>query len=178
MQVTYQTLSGIQFMNSKFDGIFGMAYDSISAGNVTTPFSNLIKNGQCDEPVFAFWLNRDTSNGSKGGELTICGIDKNYYEGEIHYTPVTRQGYWQIKVDSITIGSDSIDEQFQVAVDTGTSYIYGPSTEIESLSRIVGAKKSIFKVCILFLVQEYPICQISRSKSAEKILFLRQSNMC
>jgi len=130
-----------QFAFAKYDGVFGLAYDSISVGKVPSPFSNLIQNGQCDEPVFAFWLNRDTSNGSKGGELTICGTDKNYYEGEIHYAPVTRQAYWQIKVDSFAVGSDKLDTPFEAVIQTGSAINFGPTSAVDLLHSILGAKK-------------------------------------
>jgi len=139
-----QTLSepGLEFAFGKYDGIFGMAYDSLAVNNITTPFSNIIKNGQCDDPVFAFWLNRDAPENGRGGEMTICGTDSSFYEGELHYAPVTRQYFWQIQVQSLTVGSDTLDEPFKAVINTGTSLITGPTAEIEMLNSIIGAKRN------------------------------------
>lgn len=48
-----------------------------------------------NEPVFSFWLNRDTE-GEKGGELVLGGVDPDHFKGQHTYTPVTRKGYWQV----------------------------------------------------------------------------------
>jgi cathepsin D len=132
---------GGAFLVGKFDGILGMGYDSISVNNLTTPFSNLIKSGKCDEPVFAFWLSRDPSSGAKGGELTLCGTDKNHYEGDLFYVPVTRQKYWQIAVDSLDVGGKSVATTFQAIADTGTSLLTGPTKDITEVNRAIGAHK-------------------------------------
>jgi len=133
-------MPGFQFAFSKFDGILGLGYDSKAFNNLTTPFTNLIQSGQCAEPVFAFWLGRNTTEGSPGGEMTLCGIDKNHYEGELLYVPVSSQIYWQITVDSMKFGTDTLDK-FQALVSSAHSYIYGPTTAIELMNRAIGAKK-------------------------------------
>ena len=42
---------------------------------------------------------RDPS-AKKGGELDFGGLDPTHYQGNIIYTPVTKDGYWQIEVNS------------------------------------------------------------------------------
>jgi hypothetical protein len=49
-----------------------------------------------DKPVFSFWLNRDQSDESSGGELVLGGVDPKHFKGEHVYTPVIRKGYWQV----------------------------------------------------------------------------------
>jgi cathepsin D len=132
---------GAVFALGKFDGILGLAYDSISVNNLKTPITNLIEAGKCAEPVFAFWLNRDAEDGSNGGELTICGTDKNHYEGELVYAPVTRQKYWQVTIDSVTVKSETIATSFEAAIDSGTSLLTGPSADIKKLAKQIGAIK-------------------------------------
>jgi len=132
---------GGAFLVGKFDGILGMAYDSIAVNNLTTPFSNLIKGGKCASKVFAFWLSRDPASGAKGGELTLCGIDSSHYEGDLFYVPVSRQKYWQISVDEVTVGTTSIATKIEAVVDTGTSLLTGPSKDVATLQKAIGAHK-------------------------------------
>lgn len=50
----------------KFEGILGLAFDSIAVGHVPTPFHNLVAQQLVAEPVFAFYLGDNAP-----GELTI-----------------------------------------------------------------------------------------------------------
>jgi len=135
------TEPGITFVYSKFDGILGLGYDSISKNNITTPFTRLIQDGKCAEPVFAFWLNRNMANGSNGGELTLCGTDPNHYVGELTYVPVTRQAYWQFTVDEVVVDGHSIATKFEAIADSGTSMLVGPKSEIDRIHIWIGADK-------------------------------------
>lgn len=38
-------------------------------------------------------------DGTVGGELVLGGSDPNHYEGEFHYLPVSRVGYWQVTAE-------------------------------------------------------------------------------
>jgi len=136
------------FGRTSWDGMLGLGYDSLSIGNLKTPFANLIESGQCPERVFAFWLNPNTTKGKGGvgGELTICGTDPNHYEGQISYVPVSRQNYWQVNVDSINVGSESVAvAPFPAVLDSLFRGIYGPASEIQKLNNKLGAKKSIYE---------------------------------
>ena len=82
---------GLAFIAGRFDGILGMAYDTIAVEQVTPPFYNLLEQGQVKEPVFSFYLNRN-ANGTVGGELVLGGSDPDHFTGEHTYVDVTRKG--------------------------------------------------------------------------------------
>merc|ERR1739848_246503 len=53
---------GITFVAAKFDGIFGLAYQTIAVNDVTPPFQLGYQQGLFDENLFSFWLNRDPND--------------------------------------------------------------------------------------------------------------------
>jgi len=55
----------------------------------------MVNQGLIKEPVFSFWLNRNTE-GEEGGEIVFGGADSSHYKGEHTYVPVTQKGYWQV----------------------------------------------------------------------------------
>ena len=52
---------GITFVTAQFDGILGMGLANIAVDGVKPPFYELVDQGQVQQPVFSFLLNRDAS---------------------------------------------------------------------------------------------------------------------
>jgi len=135
-------LPGIAFIASKFDGILGMAFQSISVDNVIPPFYNIIAQGLVSAKLFSFYLNRDP-NGATGGELLLGGTNPNYYTGDITYVPLANQTYWEFKMDDIQVGTKSTgycpSTGCHAIADTGTSLLAGPTDQVKALNLRLGA---------------------------------------
>jgi cathepsin D len=133
---------GLTFVIAKFDGILGMAYESISVDHVTPVWYNLISQNLVSQPVFTFWLSQNPSS-TPGGELTLGSIDSSRFTGALTYAPITSQTYWEFKVDDFTLGSSSLgwcgSAGCKAICDSGTSLIVGPSKEINALNTKLGA---------------------------------------
>uniref|UniRef100_A0A1B6FU01 Peptidase A1 domain-containing protein n=1 Tax=Cuerna arida TaxID=1464854 RepID=A0A1B6FU01_9HEMI len=125
--------------STKFDGIFGLAYPSISAIGTAPPFVNMIKQNVVNESVFAFYLNRVDEKTE--GELILGGIDANHYTGNITYTPVVKQTYWLINIDGMYINSQIVSPNYPAIPDSGTSLLYGPTKYMDQVNKVIGGQK-------------------------------------
>lgn len=146
------------FSYVRFDGILGLAYDTISVNRVPPPFYEMINQGLIDEPVFSF---RIGSSEDDGGEAIFGGIDRSAYTGHISYVPVRRKAYWEVELEKVAFGDEELElEDTGAAIDTGlssvsprilecvlifyigTSLIVVPTDIAEMLNAQIGAKKS------------------------------------
>ncbi|CAO3614346.1 unnamed protein product [Mucor hiemalis] len=135
---------GFTFALAKFDGIFGLGYDTISVKHTVPPFYHMVNKDLVDEKIFSFWLN-DANKGesAEGGELVFGGVDPDHYKGDITWAPIRRKGYWEIDLEDIKFGGESVDlDPVGAAIDTGSSLIVAPSTVAELINNEIGAKKN------------------------------------
>jgi len=131
---------GLAFAFGKFDGILGLAYDTISVNGIVPPFYNMLDQGLLDEPVFTFSLG---SSDGDGGVAVFGGIDHSQYTGRITYAPVRREAYWEVELQKVAFGDDILElENTGAAIDTGTSLIAVPTDVAEMLNTQIGAKRS------------------------------------
>nr|AIG55463.1 secreted protein [Thraustotheca clavata] len=119
-----------------FDGIFGLAFDTISVGHVETPFHRML--ASLDKPLFAFYL-----GDNHPGELTFGALDPKHYTGDITYVDLSSSTYWQIPLDGVKAGDNEITSNVQCIVDSGTSLLAGPKADVKKLAKQVGAHSFI-----------------------------------
>lgn len=138
----------LAFIAARFDGILGMGFPEISVGKVLPPFQQMLEQKLLPEPVFSFWLNRQ-DEGSEGGELVLGGVDPAHFVGEHTWVPVTRRGFWQFKMDGMSIegGGDYCKGGCQAIADTGTSLLVGPPEVIDEINLAIGAEPVLVEQC-------------------------------
>nr|XP_039271208.1 cathepsin D-like [Styela clava] len=142
---------GITFVAAQFAGILGLGYPTISVNGIKPVFNTMIDDGVVDKPQFSFYLNRNP-NDVLGGELYLGGVDESRYTGDFIWHDVTRQAYWELHMDSMTVhtGHDcalgcelerptACVGGCRAIVDSGTSLIAGPAAEIRAINEAIGA---------------------------------------
>ncbi|XP_032734245.1 renin isoform X1 [Lontra canadensis] len=134
----------IPFMLAKFDGVLGMGFPAQAVGGVTPVFDHILSQGVLKEDVFSVYYSRNFKDSHLlGGELVLGGSDPQYYQGNFHYVSVSQTGSWQIKMKGVSVRSATVvcEEGCMVVVDTGASYISGPTSSLRLLMDTLGAKE-------------------------------------
>ncbi|KAJ3143096.1 Vacuolar protease A [Physocladia obscura] len=139
---------GFTFAVGRFDGILGLAYDTIAVQKVVPPFyamvnlTLLVKQKLVDAPLFSAWLG-DNADGEEGGEIIFGAIDETRYTGPLVWAPVVRKAYWEVEFSNVTVGGSFIElDATSAAIDTGSSLIIVPNTDATAINSLIGAKKN------------------------------------
>lgn len=161
---------GLSWIVGKFDGIMGLAFDTISVDAVTPVWYNMLSQGVVSDPVFAFWLDRSGTSDT-GGELTFGGLDDSHYTGEITYQPLTNETYWEFALDDIQIEGQSFSDKGHAICDSGTSLLAGPVDKVAAINNLIGAKGVLEDECDQIIEQYGPqlITQVLDKFTPEEI---------
>ncbi|KAG8949298.1 Vacuolar protease A [Tulasnella sp. 424] len=122
-------------LHNRFDGILGLAFDTISESHITHPVYEMINQNLLDEPLFTV---RPGDSEQDGGDA-VFGIDDSRYTGNITYVPVcyNAYGYWEVELEKVRFGGEELElENTGAAINTGTSLISLPT----KIAKLVNAK--------------------------------------
>ena len=126
------------FIASRFDGILGMAWQSISILGLPTVFDLMYEQKLIQSKSFSFYLTQTES--AAGSALVLGGVNQAYYTGTFKYYKLIAENYWMIKVDYAEVnGQRIIFKPFNGIVDTGTSLIVGSPQIVDLMLLAIGA---------------------------------------
>jgi cathepsin D len=114
----------------------GMGFQSISEYNAPPVFQTLVETGMTTDPVFAFKLS------DSGAELTIGGTNNALYTGAFTAVPVTQEGYWQVDMDAVSVGTTKALGTTSAIIDSGTTLIVAPTADAAKLYQSVPGSAS------------------------------------
>ncbi|RCN40491.1 eukaryotic aspartyl protease [Ancylostoma caninum] len=75
-----------------------------------------------------------------GGVFTYGGIDTQNCARNIVYEPLTEAGYWQFKLESVSIGSFRSSLGWQAVTSTGSGLIGAPKSIADAMAEAVHAE--------------------------------------
>jgi len=127
---------GITFKQSKFDGILGLGWPSISVDGIVPVMQSMQAQGQLDKFLFGFYLQKAADKTT--GELTIGGYDSSK-ASNLQWVPLQSENYWTVHMDSLKFGGPSSTTITNAIVDSGTSLIVGPPDDVKTVASILGA---------------------------------------
>jgi hypothetical protein len=132
---------GLAYSIGHFDGICGLSWNGCSIDGVPTPLQAMKAGGKLSENVFAFYLGNN-----QPGELIFGGVDKAHYTGDFAYVPVIPTSpdgskcYWEIALEGLMVKGASQTTAKKAIVDSGTSLLAGPTSEVKRIAAMLGAK--------------------------------------
>ncbi|KAG1340783.1 hypothetical protein G6F62_005302 [Rhizopus arrhizus] len=128
------------------DGIFGLAFPPLALTGIQRSIvEDLYLAGEIDKPIVSFYLGK-TKEGGKG-EILFGDTNKNHYEGELKYVPITEKTYWQVDLSLIDVnGTNAMNGTSMPAIlDTGTTLIIVPTAISDIIhAAIPGAQYNFF----------------------------------
>jgi len=128
------------FASFNFDGVLGLALPQMSQGPPFSLMDHFVQSKSLRQPMFSVFL---SDSDLEGSEITFGAIKEEHAVTPMFWQPVTRDsGYWQVQISDITINNkkQTLCNDCQVAVDTGTSQLAGPSDVITDLTKRLNVK--------------------------------------
>jgi|Transcript_31059 hypothetical protein len=128
------------FTSFNFDGVLGLALPQMAQGPEFSIMDNLVQSKALKQPIFSVFLSDSEAENS---EITFGDIKQDHMASDMFWQPVSRPtGYWQVEIADVTIDNkkQGLCKDCQVAVDTGTSQLAGPTDVINELSRRLNVK--------------------------------------
>jgi len=118
-----------------FDGIFGLSLPQMSEGPHFNIFDCMIRDKVLKQNMFAVFFGASDTEES---EITFGEYKKSRMASDLFWVPVSNPGYWQVEMQDIAVqnGRQNLcggQKNCQVAVDTGTSLMAGPTDIINAL---------------------------------------------
>jgi hypothetical protein len=128
---------GLAFLIGHFDGILGMAFETISVDSIPTVYDNMLRQGLVNSTQFGFYLG--ATDGAQG-ELTLGGYNRDHFHGELSWVPLISRTYWETKLTGLSLGGRIMTNATKAVLDTGTSILAGPSDDVAAFAKAVGAE--------------------------------------
>jgi hypothetical protein len=128
------------FAHLEFDGIVGLGFPALAEGEGFNLLSEMVKDGTLPQHMFAIYLKEGDD------EITFGGYRKERLQNpnNIFWTPVTKEYYWQMEVTDMYAGEKAtglcqsiFHGPCQVAVDSGTNLLAGPTEMYHQLQQKV-----------------------------------------
>jgi len=129
------------FASFQFDGVLGLALPEMSQGKDFNVMTHLMEAGALHQNLFSVFL---SDSDVENSEITFGDVKQDHMATQMFWEPVSRDtGYWQVQIQDITINNkrQQLCSDCQVAVDTGTSQLAGPTDVINDLSRRLNVKQ-------------------------------------
>merc|ERR1719387_1777823 len=129
------------FASFAFDGVLGLALPGMAQATSFSLMERMGTTGALKHPMFSVFL---SDSDEEVSEIVFGEERHDHMASNLIWVPVSRpSGYWQVQIEDITINNkfSQLCPGCQVAVDTGTSELAGPSNVIDELETQLNVKQ-------------------------------------
>ncbi|XP_015153722.1 beta-secretase 1 [Gallus gallus] len=161
------------FINgSNWEGILGLAYAEIARPDDSLEpfFDSLVKQTQVPN-IFSLQLcgagfspNETETLASVGGSMIIGGIDRSLYVGDIWYTPIRKEWYYEVIIVKLEVNGQDLNMDCKEynydksIVDSGTTNLRLPKKVFEAAVKSIKTASSTEKFPDGFWLGEQLVC--------------------
>uniref|UniRef100_A0A4X1TLN4 Beta-secretase 2 n=1 Tax=Sus scrofa TaxID=9823 RepID=A0A4X1TLN4_PIG len=139
----------------KWNGILGLAYATLAkpSSSLETFFDSLVAQAKIPN-VFSMQMCGAglpvAGTGTNGGSLVLGGIEPTLYKGDIWYTPIKEEWYYQIEILKLEIGGQSLNldcreyNADKAIVDSGTTLLRLPQKVFNAVVEAVARTSLLY----------------------------------
>ncbi|EAX09611.1 beta-secretase 2 [Homo sapiens] len=139
----------------KWNGILGLAYATLAkpSSSLETFFDSLVTQANIPN-VFSMQMCGAglpvAGSGTNGGSLVLGGIEPSLYKGDIWYTPIKEEWYYQIEILKLEIGGQSLNldcreyNADKAIVDSGTTLLRLPQKVFDAVVEAVARASLLY----------------------------------
>ncbi|KAF5927477.1 hypothetical protein HPG69_016116 [Diceros bicornis minor] len=139
----------------KWNGILGLAYATLAkpSSSLETFFDSLVTQAKIPN-VFSMQMCGAglpvAGPGTNGGSLVLGGIEPSLYRGDIWYTPIKEEWYYQIEILKLEIGGQSLNldcreyNADKAIVDSGTTLLRLPQKVFDAVVEAVARTSLLY----------------------------------
>ncbi|XP_069331041.1 beta-secretase 2 isoform X2 [Eulemur rufifrons] len=139
----------------KWNGILGLAYATLAkpSSSLETFFDSLVTQANIPN-VFSMQMCGAglpvAGAGTNGGSLVLGGVEPSLYKGDIWYTPIKEEWYYQIEILKLEIGGQSLNldcreyNADKAIVDSGTTLLRLPQKVFDAVVEAVARTSLLY----------------------------------
>jgi len=122
-----------------FDGLMGVAQSTLSEQQTATPVEALASAKLIPQAIISFKIPR-LADKLNDGEVTFGALDTSKFDQQSLVTldNVSKEGFWQAKMDAVTVGGKDVGLQGRTAIlDTGTTLMIVPDQDAATVNNAI-----------------------------------------
>ncbi|KAK7499890.1 hypothetical protein BaRGS_00008981 [Batillaria attramentaria] len=166
--------TGFFIKEANWQGIVGLAYRSIARPDTLEPFWDTVRREAELEDIFSLQLcgtalSHSPEDPAMVGNLVLGGISEDLFKGEIFYTPIVKEMYYEVVISDIKVGGDSLAMDCKeynydkTIVDSGTTHLRLPTRVYHAVVKAIqdSLKGSVIAMPqATFWTGDEPLCRI------------------